>query len=582
MALSARTQSIVRNWLHDGTAAKELIDQVNSATSSAPAGGTTGQVLAKLSNADFDLGWEDAPVPTGPANALAVFDNSGLLAGSDSLSIDGNSKGVNQQVLHQSNDDGGFSLNFGRITFQPLKDSPTSIWNFWNPQIIFDAANSGFSQGAGGEAATMMTPYFEHHGTGDIGAFNFIKSSFDIGNGTDPISVNGMAYAFGFGTFHSGVTLTGPLQGYGFQPNAEAGVTFSSGYVNAFYDYANVATAVPGWNSFAAGPNISEIKNNSNYTGMIINPNIPTFTGNAGFTGVGIFGNYGTFGTGGWNGIQINPNVTSAQNAVGLSIFMNNVSASGNKKAIEATGDVSINGALSFTGALSIGQLNAFYQVGPVNGGGNPQTVHGLISSIVVPDNSTTANADTIGVNTAMLMSIGTNAAITSGPFGLGLSALALPCVVETKTGSSVDHMSAAVYAINLSNTSTGGTIDEINISRSVVIPNGITTVNKARGFYYSEPFGAVARKSWGFYNEAEVPNFLKGSLKIDGSVGSTDVPTNASVGLELESTTKAVLFSRMTTAQKNALTAVNGMVVYDSTLDKLQVRAAGAWVNLH
>lgn len=50
--------------------------------------------------------------------------------------------------------------------------------------------------------------------------------------------------------------------------------------------------------------------------------------------------------------------------------------------------------------------------------------------------------------------------------------------------------------------------------------------------------------------------------------------------GLELSSTLGYLLLNRLTTAQKNALTAVNGMVVYDSTLNKFQGYENGAWTS--
>lgn len=52
-----------------------------------------------------------------------------------------------------------------------------------------------------------------------------------------------------------------------------------------------------------------------------------------------------------------------------------------------------------------------------------------------------------------------------------------------------------------------------------------------------------------------------------------------ASAGIELRSTTKAMLDSRMTTAQKNLLTPVNGMHVHDDTLGKMAFYENGAWV---
>lgn len=65
------------------------------------------------------------------------------------------------------------------------------------------------------------------------------------------------------------------------------------------------------------------------------------------------------------------------------------------------------------------------------------------------------------------------------------------------------------------------------------------------------------------------------------GIFGANAAATNASTGLEVQSTTKSFLVSRMTTTQKNALTPVNGFVLYDATLNKFQGYENGAWVNL-
>ena len=59
-----------------------------------------------------------------------------------------------------------------------------------------------------------------------------------------------------------------------------------------------------------------------------------------------------------------------------------------------------------------------------------------------------------------------------------------------------------------------------------------------------------------------------------------TSSPATSAI-LDLTSTTGALLIPRMTTAQKNALTAVNGMLVYDSTLGKFQGYEAGVWTSL-
>jgi hypothetical protein len=53
----------------------------------------------------------------------------------------------------------------------------------------------------------------------------------------------------------------------------------------------------------------------------------------------------------------------------------------------------------------------------------------------------------------------------------------------------------------------------------------------------------------------------------------------NASAKLDITSTTQGVLFPRMTTTQKNAIASPTaGLVVYDTTLNKLCVRTNSAW----
>lgn len=71
-------------------------------------------------------------------------------------------------------------------------------------------------------------------------------------------------------------------------------------------------------------------------------------------------------------------------------------------------------------------------------------------------------------------------------------------------------------------------------------------------------------------------------SILNNGNVGIGTATPNASAKLDITSTTGAVLFPRMNTTQRGALTPVDGMVIYNTTDSKLQVRAGGAWINLH
>lgn len=71
--------------------------------------------------------------------------------------------------------------------------------------------------------------------------------------------------------------------------------------------------------------------------------------------------------------------------------------------------------------------------------------------------------------------------------------------------------------------------------------------------------------------------------MRLDGA-GHLGLGTSApatSALLELSSTTGALLISRMTSTQRDALTPVNGMIIYNTTTAKFQAYEAGAWTNI-
>ena len=269
----------------------------------------------------------------------------------------------------------------------------------------------------------------------------------------------------------------------------------------------------------------------------------------------------------------------NAQVADGPDSFSGGID-SGRALAAYLDGDVEITGGLTFGGALSIGKLNAFGSQAMVDGGGTPASIHSLITQPTVGDNITLTSADTISVNTAALISIGTNSSVSTA--FIGVAALGLPAVLSMGTGSTLDRVYGALFALSLDASAAGGTVDEVGLCRAVAIPNGVTTVNNLYGFLFDLPFGDPGTKSFGFYDRPGKNNYFNGTLLIGGTPGSDDTVTNSSVGLEIKSTTKAFVASRMTTSEKGSLTAINGMVLYDTTTDKLQVYAGGSWVDLH
>jgi hypothetical protein len=74
---------------------------------------------------------------------------------------------------------------------------------------------------------------------------------------------------------------------------------------------------------------------------------------------------------------------------------------------------------------------------------------------------------------------------------------------------------------------------------------------------------------------------FTDGGWLINYTASAVTAQT-ASAALEVNGTTGAVLFPRLTTNQITALTGANGMIVYNTTTNKFQGFAAGGWVDLH
>ena len=100
---------------------------------------------------------------------------------------------------------------------------------------------------------------------------------------------------------------------------------------------------------------------------------------------------------------------------------------------------------------------------------------------------------------------------------------------------------------------------------------------------YYPSPFG--------IYNEMRAKRLAVGTNYLDSStvtvaddqlivegevgIGNTD-PQGA---LDITSTTGALIVPRMSTAQRDALSASNGMIVYNTSTDEFNFRENGAWI---
>lgn len=408
-------------------------------------------------------------------------------------------------------------------------------WNLLFVEGAVGTDNSGFKMGDntnGGLSGINVS--LNSRQTSDVGSISGVNAYSDFGNDTDPIH----------GKFYS--AYSGNLQ---LRANVDFDdVSFFSYNLNGSNSSAKINNSYIGMN---LNGGIDEITNYANgfqfglnlntvgaMTGIMFNHNIGTAnlavqqfldlsqidTLVTGYNGLGLYPNI-TDATGAtFKGVEVQPIASNVNYAAGIRIDMSGVTGS-NIRAAEFTGDVHIDGGLTFTGSFGIGKLSAFTSQALADGGGTPATMHSLISQITAPANATIANADTLGVNTASLMTIGDNANISTA--FLGLTALGLPAVVQIGAGATVDRISGATFAISLDpGAGAGGTIDSVNLCQSLGMPNGITAINKLVGYYFDLPFGPVGTEQWGIYCKPNSYNWMHGSLKIGGTAGTSDKTT--------------------------------------------------------
>lgn len=249
----------------------------------------------------------------------------------------------------------------------------------------------------------------------------------------------------------------------------------------------------------------------------------------------------------------------------------------GNRKIAYLDGDVEITGSLTFGGALSIGQLNAFGQYTLVDGVGSPATVNGVIAQMSCGDNLTLTNVDVIGLNTAGLISTGANTTITSA--FLGIAALALPAVISIGANSSIDRISGATFAVSMDGgAGAGSSVGILDLCRAIAIPNGVTSITNLRGYTMDLPFGDPGVTTHGIHmSAASVHNYMAGDLVV-GDAGS-DIPTNSSVAIEIKSSTKAFRQALMDTTERDALSALAGMEIYNTDTNTVEFYNGTAWV---
>lgn len=148
-------------------------------------------------------------------------------------------------------------------------------------------------------------------------------------------------------------------------------------------------------------------------------------------------------------------------------------------------------------------------------------------------------------------------------------------------TDEGVLHEVDGVQSLLTINSDTAGLTDQAFGFSNISFSQKGTLTNLYDFFSQRVPSGpGVFTNHYGIYISADsvtpVKNWLSGRTKIGDSSATL---SSISAGLEIGGTTSALLLSRMDTAARDALTAVNGMEIYNSDDDEFQAYQAGAWV---
>lgn len=249
------------------------------------------------------------------------------------------------------------------------------------------------------------------------------------------------------------------------------------------------------------------------------------------------------------------------------------------------------------------------YQAGILNRDGYDNTYFGWASGA----NNVSAVGNTgVGVKTLRVNTQNYNTALGAG------------CLEENTTGS--ENTAIGAYSqINMVDGSGNTTVGryalansphgDYNVAigwRSLYGANTTSTENTAVGGYgtlfscSSGDLNTAVGSQAGFNNNGDGNTFLgykagfewtisNNQLAIsagtnhflivgDGNAGSIGIGTGPSLAdptamLDVVSTTKGVVFPRMTTTQKNAITPIEGLIVYDLTLHLYQFYNGTTWV---
>jgi hypothetical protein len=172
---------------------------------------------------------------------------------------------------------------------------------------------------------------------------------------------------------------------------------------------------------------------------------------------------------------------------------------------------------------------------------------------------------------TGYILNIGKNITGSGSSYGIYINSTILSDVTSTTRGFGTSLGTQAATAFNMTNLihfsasqNTLGAGSSVDNQYGFRVENNLIGATYNFGFWGNIP---TAANRWNLYIAGTAPNFFQGSVGIGVNTN------NGTALLQVDSTTQGVLFPRMTTTQKNAISSpATGLVVFDTTLGKLCV----------
>lgn len=507
----------------------------------------------------------------GSNSAFAVYNSdTGKLEANNFLqyAVDGGTNWNNNETLSNPASNYYRNIHFRGFNIELTEDVPDVFTNLYRYQIQLDQSNAGFNYGVGSNNGLgFMSSYLGHRGSGRLERIDHQNHFIELGNEDTPV-----AGECGFVSMVTNNLVVRPqyectdhirLHFAGIEIRSNAEINSFTGFEqnNQMQENSTINSGFIS-NSLNLGVSNGCVVDNATHIQMNYNINSGAVTGYV--NGLNI--NYTNDGSmEGAQGISINfnGNGSYAQGPTGVNVNMGTFDSS-----LQRRGSFSGNGG-SWSNAQEISTVsNMFFDQGNV-----------LFNLFTVQDGSPITGTAFISNNFSTGFYFKDD--MDSGILGLGATGVGMVGQLAVVAGKTAQLINCAVGGVSIPDLpDLGGTLEKAHIFAALgVISQGgpdNVIVEEVRGFVM--PAGSLGLARWGVdIQDPDAENRFSKSLVIGAS---TSVVSNNDIALEIADK-KALKLTSMTIAERDALTAISGMIVLieDGDIKELEIYNGTNWI---